>query len=65
MQRSSKDGTDKLYELVFSEFISLLLRDLGIRNLSNYSSLKVRIWVKGKTAYKPHIMSDCLYFLRY
>ena len=43
MQRSSKDGTDKLYELVFSEFISLLLRDLGIRNLSNYSSLKVRI----------------------
>ena len=26
------DGTDKLYELMFSEFIRLLLRDSGIRN---------------------------------
>ena len=32
MQLSSIDGTDKLYESMFSEFIRLLLRDSGIRN---------------------------------
>ena len=32
MQLSSIDGADKLYELMFSEFIRLLLGDSGIRN---------------------------------
>ena len=32
MELSSIDGTGKLYELVFSEFIRLLLRNSGIRN---------------------------------
>ena len=32
MQLSSRDGTDRLHELMFSEFIRLLLRDLGIQN---------------------------------
>ena len=31
MQLSSIDGTDKLYGLMFSEFIRLLLRDSRIR----------------------------------
>ena len=29
MQLSTIDGTDKLYKLMFSEFIRLLLRDRG------------------------------------
>ena len=32
MQLSSIDGRGKLYELMFSEFIRLLLGDSGIRN---------------------------------
>ena len=32
MQLSSIDSTGKLYELMFSEFIRLLLIDSGIRN---------------------------------
>ena len=32
MQLSSRDGTDKLYESMFPEFIRLLLKDSGIWN---------------------------------
>ena len=32
MQRLSVDGKGKLYELMFSKFIKLLIRDLEIRN---------------------------------
>ena len=34
MQRSSIDGTGKLYELMFSEFNRLFLRDSELNHLS-------------------------------
>ena len=49
MQQSSMEGTGKLYESMFSEFIRLYF--YGIRNKSNYPLQKVRVWVKGKTTY--------------
>ena len=56
MQLSSIDSTDKLYELMFSEFIrSWLLwrvvKRFGDSELKQLSITKVKIWEKGKATY--------------
>ena len=64
MQLSSIDGTGNLYELMFSEFIRLLLRDLGIRNYQPLLSTKKSYTLKEMCSFQLQVsLSMCETFV--